>query len=434
MNERPVGALRRLLTAAREPVDAAGLAAFRVLFGLLCTVSAVRFVARGWVESIYLQPEFHFRYAGFSWIPEPSEAGLYALFGAMALAGLGIASGVLYRLSAAVWLGAFVWVELLEEATYLNHYYLMTLLGVLVLALPLHRGPRLPAWMGWLLRGQIAIVYVFAGLAKLTPDWLAGEPLHTWLRPMGDIPVLGPLLVLPGTAVAMAWAGTLYDLSIPLLLSARRTRALGFAAVVAFHVATWLLFPIGVFPWLMIAASTLFFAPSWPRRLLGARWDRVAWRGAAPGPRPPLGPALAAGWLLLQVVLPLRHLGLPGDVAWTGRGFRFSWRVMLVEKTGLVEFRLVDRASGATRRVSPRADLTPQQYKMLCTEQELIAEYARHLAAEERAAGRDVAVYADALISLNGRPRARAVDPSVDLSVPAHALPDHWIPAPYSEP
>ncbi len=51
------------------------------------------------------------------------------------------------------------------------------------------------------------------------------------------------------------------------LLLWRRTRLVAWVAVVAFHVATWLLFPIGVFPWLMIGVTTIFFEPDWPERI-----------------------------------------------------------------------------------------------------------------------------------------------------------------------
>jgi hypothetical protein len=45
--------------------------------------------------------------------------------------------------------------------------------------------------------------------------------------------------------------------------------------VVVFHVLTSVLFPIGIFPWLMIALTPIFFDPSWPRRWLGGAARRA---------------------------------------------------------------------------------------------------------------------------------------------------------------
>ena len=42
-------------------------------------------------------------------------------------------------------------------------------------------------------------------------------------------------------------------------------------------------------------------------------------------------PGLVVLFLGIQFLLPLRHLLYPGNVNWTEEGFRFAWRVMLVE-------------------------------------------------------------------------------------------------------
>ena len=394
------------------PVDAAGLVAFRMAFGLLVTWSAARFVAYGWVQDLYLAPSFHFPWV--PWAVVPPAPVLYALFAIMAAAGLAIAAGWHLRATTGAFLVAFVYVELLDKTLYLNHYVLLTwLAGWLWLIAP--QGDTVPRWAILAVRAQVGIVYLFAGLCKLHPDWLVlGEPLHTWLRARAAMPVLGPLLTHPGTALVMAWGGALYDLFIPFALLGSRTRTVAFGFVLIFHLLTWWLFPIGVFPWLMIAASTVFFDPSWPRRFTG-RPAHVAPRGT-PLSRPALAALLTVA--LLQVALPLRHLALPGQVNWHEQGFRFAWRVLLIEKTGMVEFRVVDRATGHTALVDPTAALTPLQDKMMATQPDLIAQFARHLAHTAAAEGRDVAVFADAYASLNGRPTQRLIDPTVDLTLP----------------
>ena len=87
-----------------------------------------------------------------------------------------------------------------------------------------------------------------------------------------------------------------------------------------------------------------------------------------------------AGYLALQLALPLRFLMYPGNVNWHEQGFRFSWRVMLIEKAGQVEFNVLVGDEDRRYVVYPRDQLTPLQYKMMSTQPDMIQEYAQHLA------------------------------------------------------
>jgi len=257
---------------------------------------------------------------------------------------------------------------------------------------------------------------------------LRAEPLRTWLFVHSDVPVLGPWLQLTGVALALAWAGALFDLSIGLLLCLPRTRLLAYLAVVGFHVATGLLFPIGVFPLVMIALTTVFFPHDWPRTLL-ERFGRPRVARTTPTAAPPLATPAAVAlaiYLVVQVLIPLRHFAYPGAVNWTEEGFRFAWRVMLIEKTGHVELRVVDRASGQRFTIDPREELSPRQVAIMSTQPAMIIQYARHVADRFAQRGhRDVAIYADAFTSLNGRRTQRLIDPEYDLAEPRSALAAH---------
>ncbi len=410
-------------------MDAAGFVVFRVLFGVLLAVVPVRIVANGWVGPLFLEPTFRFAYAGFEWVPRPTEAVLYGLLATQFVAGLALAAGLRTRLAALAYFLAFTWVELIDQATYLNHYYFISLMTALLVVLPVHHrwpGPAtVPRWALLWLRAQVGVVYFFAGVAKLGGDWLMrGEPLQIWLSGKTQMPVVGPLMEARAFAIAMAWGGCLYDLTIWAFLLYRPTRAGAWATVVFFHGTTWLLFPIGVFPWVMVVCSTLFFAPDWPRR-----WLRPASKTPTePSSVPRAALVLGCVWMAAQVALPIRGFFLPGALNWTERGFRFAWRVMLIEKTGLVDFRVVDPTTGRRWVVHPADHLSQIQHRLMRTQPDMIAQLARHLADTWRTReGVAVAVYADAFCSLNGRPTQRLIDPVVDLSVPESALPDHWI-------
>ena len=59
--------------------NAAPLAVFRLFFGLLMTVSIVRFWSKDWIQSLYVDPSFHFSYYGFEWV-KPLGVYTYVLF------------------------------------------------------------------------------------------------------------------------------------------------------------------------------------------------------------------------------------------------------------------------------------------------------------------------------------------------------------------
>jgi vitamin K-dependent gamma-carboxylase len=428
----------------RTPVDAAGLAAFRIAFGALLCFAVVRFVARGWVAELLLEPASHFTYLGFAWVrPWPAWA-MYAHFAAMGVLALALMFGFYARLAAGLLCALFTYAELIEKASYLNHYYFISLLLFLFSIIPSSgvwsvdaRRARVfsgsvPAWVYWVLRAQLAFVYFYAGAAKLNADWLLrAEPLSTWLQVNADVPLVGPLLAAPWCAFVLSWAGAAYDLSIVALLALRRTRPWAFAAVVAFHVATWWLFPIGVFPWLMIVASTIFFEPSWPRTVLARLGVSASAPALLPAPRAPWRGAyvLLAAHLALQLLVPLRFVLYPGNVNWTEQGFRFAWRVMLIEKTGQVDYEVFTSEPERRYRVYPRGELTPLQYKMMSTQPDMIHEYALHIAQRFRDQGAgSVRVHANAWAALNGRPSQRLIDPKVDLAaVPRSLLPQPFI-------
>jgi hypothetical protein len=420
--ERGAGVRERLGAALFAPVDRASLVAWRVLFGLLMTVAVARFFAYGWIQEHYLTPRVLFPFTGLEWIRPWPGVGMYVHFALMGLGALGIAFGVAYRLSALTFVLTFTYAHLIDRTYYLNHYYFISLAGLLMVALPLDRKGPVPAWCLGLLRAQVGLVYVFGGVAKLKSDWLVhAQPLKIWLAASTDLPVLGRLFELPGAAHAFSIAGAVFDLSVVPALLWRRTRGFAFAAVVVFHVITRLLFPIGMFPWVMISGALLFFPPDWPRRL-GAWLRRLPASIPPPAALPSLraswmGPVLAAAFLGVQLLLPLRHLLYPGDVMWTEEGFRFSWNVMLMEKDGMAEFRVSEPATGQWWVVSPGQYLSPYQVKMMATQPDKLLTFAHHLARDFAERGHPgVEVRVNAFASLNGRPRQRLVDPAVDLS------------------
>lgn len=441
--------LRRRLST---PKDAAAVAVFRMVFGTIVAVSAIRTLAHGWLETMFGNP-FRFAFWGFAWLPAPSLETMRGLFVLLSALGLLIAVGLFYRVAIVATFVLFTYAELLDVSNYLNHYYLLSLLAALLAFIPAHRLwsidvlrrptlrlDTLPAWCTYLLRFQIAVVYVNAGLAKLTTDWLLeAQPLQIWLASRTSIPLVGPWLSERWVAYAAAWGGFLFDTTIAGFLLWRRSRPLAYVAVLGFHTATGILFPIGMFPFIMTGAAMVFFDPSWPRRLLarlGLGHPRADGETAAfVFGRPAL--AVLALYAFVQVAIPLRAHLYGGNVLWHEQGMRFSWRVMAREKNGSVTFLVRQPATGRTWHVSPSEYLTPLQEREMTVQPDLILQMAHHIARDFEAKGHGrVEVRADARASWNGRLSSELIDPTVDLAREHDGLASKpWIrPAPTSPP
>jgi hypothetical protein len=433
--------------ALARPVDPAGLAVFRILFGLTMAFAVARFVVNGWVDEILVAPPYHFTYYGFDWVRPLPQPLMLLGFGVMGLAALSLAAGFFTRTSAAVFCLLFTYAELIDKASYLNHYYLVSLLALLLAALPSGATWSVDAWRRargsasvaaaspalsyFVLRAQVAVVYLYAGLGKLDGDWLVrAEPLKTWLRSRVESPLLVGLVAEPWVPYAMSWAGAAFDLLVVPLLCFRRTRPFAFAAAVLFHLSIWVLFPIGVFSFVMLVAITVFFEPNWPRRLLGRLVALAPYRPPMTFATPrPVALALTATYLAVQLLVPLRFALYPGSVNWTEQGYRFAWRVMLVEKSGRVEYEVITGSPAGHFRVFPREELTALQLRQMATQPDMIEQYARHLRERFEAEGyRDVRVFADSWVAFNGRRSQRLVDPTVDLgSTERSFAPKRWI-------
>jgi vitamin K-dependent gamma-carboxylase len=453
--------LRNLSDRLFTPVDAASLAVFRIGFGIIMLVEMGRYFFMDWIRRYYITPEIHFSYYGFGWVQPWSETGMYLHFAGLALMAFFIAIGFLYRFSSIAFTLGFAWVFLLDQTQYLNHFYLVILIGMLLSVLPaqrafsvdawLRRRPsaaQVPVWTVWMLRAQFEVLFLYAGIVKLNSDWLQLEPMAIWMEHGAGLPLIGSLMVEP-LVVAVASYGViiLHLVGAPLLLW-RRTRLAVFLVYAAFHTINHFSFNIGIFPWLTLFGTLIFFEPDWPRRLwlvLSRRTATVKEGGkdatsAAPAAVPVLArrlvPGMLAAWLALQVLVPLRHLTYPGNVSWTEEGHRFAWQMMLREKSGVAEFTVTDPASGRIWHPNLLDYLTLRQVRKMATRPDMLLQFAHYLARtwERELNLPGVEVRVTAMASLNGRPPALLVDPARNLAAePRNLRAADWI-LPLTEP
>ncbi|GAB2961198.1 HTTM domain-containing protein [Hymenobacter coalescens] len=430
----------RLVRALFRPINIAWLVYFRLGAGFLLALEHGGAVVLGRVRN-YTEPQFHLRYAGWEWLPHPPDAVIYGLYALIVAAGVAVAAGWRYRWAAVLLSLGYVALLLLEETEYINHFYLYALVAAVLAVLPAHRAASadvragrvkptatVPAWTRAVLLFQIGLVYVFAALAKLNPDWLEARPLTVWLAAKAGYPLIGPLLARPAVAWLLSYGGIAFDALVVPLLLVRRTRPWAFGAALLFHLSNVVVFGLGTFPWFSLLITSLFFAPDFPRRLPGVvgRWFRTR----VPLPAAPLNETADQGaarphrrWVLvglaafalLQVLLPLRHWLYPADVHWTEEGHRFSWHLMLRAKSGSARFRVL-LPDGHEDIVWPASYLTPNQVGKLVDHPDLLLEFAHLLAQDYRRRGlAPVAVYCDSELSLNGHPPRPLVSPRLNL-------------------
>ena len=400
---------------------------FRFGFGVLMAWAMIRLQLNGWVADFWQRPSFYFPY--ISWV-QPLD-WVHIQVWILAAVALLLAIGWHCRVMALLLALGFTWLELSCKSTYLNHYYLVSILACWLALIPAgstwsldalrHQRNQRPLqsvqrWHLVCLQLQISFVWICAGIAKIQSDWLLhGIPLWFWFRRFDDLVFVGPLLRSHMFAIMASWAGMLYDLSIPWLLTWKRTRFIAFLVLIVFHLITALAFPIGIFPWLMMLSATLYLKPNWPRKFSRQQTH----------PKPPESQnqqrfsqwaALAAVvFLSIQLVSPFRHYfnERPHQLLWHERGFRWGWRVMVMEKTGWLRYTII-LEDGTQYVINPASKLAPHQAKQITTQPDMILYFAHHIP-ELYEIDHIKSIYAQSWVSLNGRNPSQLIKPDVDL-------------------
>lgn len=435
--------MKNIKDQLQRPISIAPLIVYRLLFGLMAGYACLWSIYKGDIATRYLEPSFFFKYYGFEWVPFVGTEGIYILYGIWFFSALGIFFGAFYR--TAIWSFFFVfsYLHLLDATNYINHYYAISIFAFFLACLPAQaacsvdawRKPsiqksQIPYWQIGIFQGQVALIYLFAAIAKMNLDWMLGAmPLKIWLLQSQDFPVLGSLFQYHTTHLFMSWAGLLFDLTIVLWLSLSKTRKWAYLTVVVFHSMTGLLFNIGLFPVLMIFSTIVFFDPATQQRILeklGRKLPQAKTRSTSS-----YLPYLFMAHFVVQVFLPLRHHFLyNGNILWTEEGARFSWRVMLLEKEGMATFYVEDPNSERHWVVSNLEFLTPFQEKRMAIRPDHILQFAHYLAVvyARRYDIDEPIVRAEVYVAMNGRVSQTLIDSKVNLAeVPKNIGQKDWI-------
>ncbi|MGV7221098.1 MAG: HTTM domain-containing protein [Nitrospinales bacterium] len=439
-----------------RPVDSSTLATFRFFFGMIMIWSALRYYFKGRVDTYYIKRKFFFTYDWFSWISLWPSDGIYYHFAIMIVSALFLALGFFYRLSAVVFFLTYTYTFLLGKSVYNNHYYFICLIGFLFCIVSANRSMSIdaywkrkikpesisntvPFWNVLVIKLQIFIVYFYGGVAKVNLDWLRGEPMRHWLMERayreGNPDIVSKFMESETATYFFSYGGLIFDFAIGFLLICRKTRLLAICLVLIFNLTNNWLFTIGIFPFLMIAATVIFLEPDTPRNFIHKYFPRFNQNKTTIDPRPShyRKPAMIffSFYLIIQALLPFRHWLYEGNVSWTEEGRYFSWHMKLRDKSICkIKFLATDLDSKDTWFIPAKKYLTQRQYFSMCKNPQMILQYAHFLGTKLDEAGiNNPKIYARSTVSLNFREPQPLIDPDVDLLKESYSTFQHedWI-------
>ncbi len=417
-------------------IDNSALIVFRIIFGLLCFLESVGAIFTGWVKRTLIDPEFTFSFIGLEWLQPLPGNWMYAYYAIMGIFGLFVMIGYKYRFSIIAFTVMWTATYLLQKAAYNNHYYLLILLSSIMVFQPANRylsvdakqkphikSNAMPQWCSMVFILQMFIVYTYASVAKIYPDWLDTTVMELLLKSKQHYLIVGELLQQKGLHYILAYGGILFDgLIIPLLLF-KRTRKWAFVVSIFFHLFNSFIFQVGVFPYLSLAFSLFFFEPKTIQQLfLKKKTFYSKAEVIVPNHQKPFVIAMVI-YFSIQVLLPLRHYVIKDSVLWTEEGHRLSWRMMLRTKSAATSYKVVNNSNDEAFTVNLDNYLSPKQKRIASTKPDVMWQFAQHLKQHFKAQGQDVSVYVSSRLSINGKAYKPFTNDEVDLAnVEWHAL------------
>ncbi|MGB1231794.1 MAG: HTTM domain-containing protein [Winogradskyella sp.] len=410
-------------------IDNSGLIIFRIIFGLLCFLESVGAVFTGWVRRTLIEPNFTFSFIGFEWLQPLPGNWMYAYYIIMGIFGVFIMLGYKYRFSALMFAVMWTATYLMQKSSYNNHYYLLAILSFFMVLMPAQRyasldvkhNPSLkrlsmPSWCKWVFVFQLLILYTYASIAKLYPDWLNTTVIALFMDSKISLPIIGELLQQKPIHYFIAYGGILFDgLIIPLLLY-KHTRKYAFFASIFFHLFNAIVFQIGIFPFLSLAFSLFFFQPKTIKTIFLKKKPFYELAEVSVSKYSKILTAFLVVYFTIQIALPLRQHVFKDTVLWTEEGHRLSWRMMLRSKNGNTKFTVIDKATNNAMPINLNDFLTRKQIRSIGSKPDVIWQFAQHLKQHFAKKGTSVSVFVNTFVSVNGKASKQLIDPKVDLA------------------
>lgn len=352
-----------------KPVDSSILGFYRIVFGFIMLVEFITLKSY-FVQSLSIQ-KYKFTYDGFDWMVLLPPDQLNVLFIVLQISAVLFILGAFYRINAVVQFIGWTYLFLSERGHYNNHYYFYCLILLFFIfvngdswAAIKRRKTEMkfvPYWQLFIFQLQIFIVYFYGGIAKLNMDWLLGHPMANVLPGrIKNLPdFMGEPLATYGGALFVSYTGLFFDLFVGFFLFSRKWRRIALVPILCFHLLNHFLWSIGTFPWAMIFSTFIFYNPDWPRlavqklrgissgkqkqrkwrHILGTKTDDYFSKHSSFKVKSGILVCIVL-YFAWQFLFPLRHHLYKGDVAWTGEGHLFAWRMMLSNSDDAIRMRV----------------------------------------------------------------------------------------------
>ncbi len=413
-----------------QPKEIAPLAVYRILMGFLMAAEGFGAIITGWVRTNYVDVTFAFHFIGFDFLDILVGPQAYVVYALLGVFGLFIAFGYRYRFSVLAYTILWAAVYFGQKTSYNNHYYLLLLICIMLNFIPANHFAsldvksgrvknydRVPNYAIWSIKMLLLIVYFYAALAKLYPDWLDGKPVEIFLSHKADSAFFKNLFANHTFIMAISYGGILFDFLVIPALWYKPTRKLAFAVSIFFHLFNSIVFHIGIFPYMMLSTSVLFFDSKWIRNTFFKKVALPEHPEVVPTKNKPILKAGTIVFFALMVLLPLRHFYFPGSAHWTEEGHRMSWHMMLRSKSGTINFVVQSSKQEEREVLNPRNHMSKKMARKLASRPDMIWQFAQRIKKEYHENGyTDVSVYAETLVKFNGRNYTQLIDPEVDLA------------------
>lgn len=417
---------------------------FRFLFGLVIFWEMGRLVIwKDYIWHKYINTVFNFKFPFFEWIEVASPNVMYLIIWGTAVLSLLFAFGLFHRVVAPVLFISYSYLEMIDVSYWNNHYYFYMLFLFLFIFIPpstsiyklLKKDYTLESnfyWQQNILKFVVVLVLFYGGVSKIiNPDWMSGRACDYLLDlELGKKGIDASQTMRDIGSWLMTWVGLFFDLLGGFLLLNRRTFWIGMLFFVPFNLTNSFLFNIGSFPYAMLSTSLLFLpVVYWTK--LNALFTPISREQINDKPMK----AFLASFIVIQLLIPLRHFMIDGNVIWTGEAKLYSWHMMSAATSVKVEKFYIKAIppDGEEQLLYPiQLDqyLNVEQIRNFAKFPILAPQFA-HFAKEEMEIDgyTQVEVYGEIYCSKNGKPLKPIIDPYVDLTKVSVKYSEHneWI-------
>ncbi|XP_041478309.1 vitamin K-dependent gamma-carboxylase-like [Lytechinus variegatus] len=445
-----------------SPQDPASIAVWRILFGLVMMIDIPQERGMAYADYRWGDPN-ECRFPLFNALKPLPVDWMYVVYLTMYIGAFGVFLGAFYRLSCLLFCIPYWYIFFLDKTTWNNHSYLYGLISFQLIFMdanrfwsvdallnPKIRNANIPLWNIAIIRFQIFVVYFYAGLKKLDADWIGGYSMEYLSKHWIFEPFRFMLTDEEIDYFIVHLGGLVLDLSSGFLLFFDATRLFATFFCSSFHIMNSQIFSIGMFPYAMLASTTVFFSPSWPRSFCSVlpiyvknnipsvsfsatiqpsenciypppkkenkkkndpcsvkRNSKMSWRHQSTV----IGLII---YVCIQLFMPYSHFITKGYNNWTNGLYGYSWDMMVHSwHTQHVKLKYIDGKTGNEGYLSP--DYWTESNRW-AGHSDMTKQYATCIAHHLKDMGlSEPRLYMDVWKSMNGRFQQRMFNPNVDL-------------------